>query len=126
MYDLSKLETVDPGLNKRFIGTRFNCRFCGECDKKLFGQKMNAHTFPEALGNKLLFSLDECKSCNNYFSIYEDSLCKAAGPFLTLGGVKGKKGFRQTGRSDSGLYMKHQVEEGKRRLSFRIQEYEGK
>lgn len=105
--------------SKRFLGTGICCRFCGTKDQSAFGRRTNAHTFPEALGNKFLFSLDECRSCNGKFSVYEDALCKAIGPFLTLGGVKGKQGVRQTGRSDSGSTIKHQYIDGHRHISLR-------
>jgi hypothetical protein len=57
-----------------------------------------AHAFPEALGNKWAFSIDECDACNELFSIYESALVQGVSPLLTLGGVEGKRN-RQTGRS---------------------------
>lgn len=114
MYEIIAQELIESKTGKRFIGTRACCRFCGNADQSAFGQQMNAHTFPEALGNKILFSLDECKSCNNKFSVYEDSLCKAIGPFLTLGGVKGKKRVRQTGRSNGDSVIQHFDQNGRR------------
>ena len=73
------------------------------------------------MGNKWVVSLDECDECNSKFSVYEDALAKALGPFLTLGGVEGKKGVRQTGRSQSSSYIRHSHEDGKRRISIRAQ-----
>ena len=93
------------------------CRFCGNDDPHKF--RTRAHTFPEALGNKWIFSDDECDDCNAKFSVYEDALTKAVGPLLTLGGTKGKHGVRQTGRSRSNMFVRHSVEDGLRRLSFR-------
>lgn len=121
MYEIIAQELVEPKAEKRFIGTRARCRFCGVEDQSAFGRRTNAHTFPEALGNKILFSLDECKSCNGKFSIYEDSLCKAIGPFLTLGGVKGKKRIRQTGRSNSNCVIRHSDQDDRRYLQMRTQ-----
>jgi hypothetical protein len=80
------------------IGRKFECRFCGNRGPLHF--RTLTHTFPEALGNKWVVSLDECDSCNQAFSLYEGALADAVSPFLTLGGVKGKKNkVRQTGRS---------------------------
>lgn len=113
------LQQVLIGNEKKFIGTRGKCRFCGESKHEHFGKRTNAHTFPEFLGNKWLFSLDECKKCNAKFSLYENALAKAIGPLLTLGGVNGKRGVRQIGRSGKGNTVKHTVEKGRRRISIR-------
>lgn len=119
MYEIVAQEPVEPGQDRRFLGQRTACRFCGTEDRSAFGKRTNAHTFPAALGNRTLFSLDECKSCNEKFSRYEDALCKAVGPFLTLGGVKGREGVRQTGRTDSSSKIRHTVEGGRRHISIR-------
>jgi len=116
MYKVINQELVGLGDKPRFIGQAKTCRYCGTRDSSNFGKKKNAHTFPEALGNKSLFSLDECEACNSKFSRYEDALCKAVGPFLTLGGIRGKNGVRQTGRSNSDLVLKHSRNDGKRHL----------
>lgn len=82
-----------------FLGTAGRCRYCGETDPAHF--RMMAHAFPEALGNKWVISRDECDSCNQIFSKYDDAIARAVSPFLTLGGVKGKSNkVRQTGRSE--------------------------
>lgn len=122
MYEVITKELTDLGPKKRFLNTRICCRFCRTKDQSAFGGRTNAHTFPEALGNKFLFSLDECRSCNEKFSVYEDALCKAAGPFLSLGGVPGKRGVRQTGRSNSGSVIKHRYEDGRRHINVISQE----
>ncbi|MDR4514404.1 hypothetical protein [Nitrosomonas sp.] len=119
MYEEIATELVELGPQKRFLGNRICCRFCGTKDQSAFGGRTNAHTFPEALGNKFLFSLDECRSCNERFAVYEDALCKATGPFLTLGGVRGKRGVRQTGRSNSGSVIQHRDDDGHRHISVR-------
>lgn len=119
MYEVISQELVEPDQSHRFLGTRTNCRFCGTAVQSAFGRRTNAHTFPEGLGNRALFSLDECKSCNNKSSVYEDALCKAIGPFLTLGGVSGKRGVRQTGRTNSNSVVRHSVENDRRRISVR-------
>ena len=121
MFDVISQELVELGQNRRFLGERTSCRFCGTQDQSAFGSRTNAHTFPEALGNRALFSMDECRSCNDKFSVYEDALCKAVGPFLTLGGVRGKRGVRKTGRTKSNSVIAHSVEDGRRHISVKSQ-----
>ena len=105
--------------SKIIIGGRKSCRFCGNDDRQKF--RTRAHAFPEALGNKWVFSADECDDCNARFSVYEDALIKAVGPLLTLGGTKGKRGVRQTGRSHNNMFLRHTVDAGQRRLSIRAE-----
>lgn len=118
MYDVIVQELVEPGAVKRFLGDRARCRYCGATDATAFGKATNAHALPVALGNRTLFALDECEACNTKFSIYEDALCKAVGPFLTLGGVRGRNGVRQTGQTGSTSTVRHKVVAGKRHLSI--------
>jgi len=119
MYKVISQELVGHGEDKRFLDEANNCKFCSTSDPASFGKKTNAHTFPEGLGNKTLFSLSECKACNSKFSQYEDALCKAVGPYLTLGGTKGKNGVRQTGRSSGGSVVKHSRKDGKRHIHIK-------
>lgn len=44
------------------IGDKGACRFCGTRESSRF--RKLAHTMPEALGNKWIFSRDECDDCN--------------------------------------------------------------
>lgn len=119
MYKVISQQLIEPAQENRFISSRDSCRYCGTHEISAFGKKTNAHTFPEALGNKVLFSLDECISCNAIFSTYEDALAKAVGPFLTLGGIRGKKGVRQTGRSQSFSKIRHNKIDDQRHISVR-------
>src|ERR1700738_3950089 len=83
------------GGNAVHLGSRGKCRYCSATGTGRFRTK--AHAFPEALGNKWVISRDECDTCNQLFSKYDDAIAKAVGPFLTLGGVKGKSNkVRQT------------------------------
>ena len=107
------------GSQRLLLGTRGRCRFCGTTDAKKF--RKEAHALPEALGNKWIFSLDECDDCNNLCSCYEGELAASVGAFLTLGGVKGKaNNVRQTGRSAGPTYVRHSAEDGRRRLSAMV------
>lgn len=117
MYDAIIHELVEPNSERRFLGERIRCRYCGATGAAVFGKRTNAHALPAALGNRTLFSLDECKACNDKFSIYEDALTKAVGPFLTFGGVRGRTGVRNTGRTGTKSTVRHIVSNGKRRLS---------
>ena len=116
-YQILSQVQASVGENSKSIGGGPVCRFCGNDDRQKF--QTRAHTFPEALGNKWVFSDDECDDCNARFSVYEDALTKAVGPLLTLGGTKGKHGVRQTGRSHSNTFVRQSVEDGQRRLSVR-------
>ncbi|MDA4848623.1 hypothetical protein [Hoeflea poritis] len=119
VYEIAVQVQASEGDQRQMVGTAGICRYCGCQDSRKF--KKVAHTFPEALGNKWVMSVDECDSCNGKFSVYEDALAKAVGPFLTLGGVKGKKGIRQTGRSQSNSKIRHSMEGGRRRISIRAE-----
>lgn len=124
MYKVIAQELIGHGEARKFLGEIHKCRFCGNSNPSGFGKRTNAHTFPEGLGNKVLFSLDECRACNTKFSRYEDALCKAVGPYLTLGGVKGKKGVRQTGRTKSNSVLRHEKKQGKRHIHIEARNLE--
>lgn len=95
------------GGEKTFIGEKHNCRFCGNRNPAHF--RKTAHTFPESLGNRWVISLDECDLCNEKFSKYENDLAAAVRPFLTLGGISGKKKIPQSGRSkDDAILSRNQ------------------
>lgn len=81
-------------LNKRIdIGEKGKCRYCNKTNKEVTFRKV-AHSFPELIGNKFLFSFDECDECNSYFDKYlENNLANFLGISRTLCQVKGKKGI---------------------------------
>lgn len=114
------LRTVQAGHGdaRLELGTRHMCRFCGRTGQKNF--RTVAHTFPEALGNKWVVSLDECDVCNQLFSVYEDALANAVSPLLTVGGTEGKDGtVRGLGRSAGNTIARHTGnDEGRRQLTF--------
>jgi hypothetical protein len=101
------LQQINGSVGRKAVhlGVKEVCRYCGTCDPALF--RALAHTFPEALGNKWVFSQDECDRCNKkLFSLYDEELTKAVSPFLTLGGVKGKSNkVRATGRTSGASHI---------------------
>jgi hypothetical protein len=98
-YTLLAQVKASIGGTKSYIGTKGQCRYCGATSARYF--RTEAHAFPEGLGNHWVISRDECDKCNELFSKYDDAVVRAVGPFLTLGGVKGKANkVRQTGRSN--------------------------
>lgn len=109
-FDLATYVVGHVGADPVYLGEPDKCRFCDAEDKGRF--KKIAHTFPEALGNKWVFSRDECDECNSRFGSYDDALAKAVGPLLTIGGTSGKNGVRQTGRTAAGHLIRR--ERGKR------------
>lgn len=101
------------------VGEKGFCRYCGTDDLTKF--RNVAHTFPESLGNKWVHSLDECDTCNERFSVYDDALANSLSPFLTLGGVKGKKSkIRQTGRSAGDSVINKTASTGPSQISIRV------
>lgn len=64
-FDNIKHSIGEKDKNKR------KCRFCGKSGLERFHS--SAHAIPEALGNKLLFSNEECDECNNSLHIIEDN-----------------------------------------------------
>lgn len=69
-----------------------HCRFCLESSVPFLTR---AHSIPEFLGNKSLYSDDECDICNHYFSVYERELSKFLLPSFFYG-FEGKKGPAKT------------------------------
>ena len=118
-YEVVVHHQVAHGQEPVRIGAPGRCRYCGTTDKMKFRQV--AHTFPEALGNRWLISLDECDDCNGRFSICDAALAEAVGAFLTLGGVARKHdSTRKFGRSNSTISAKHTRKAGRRHVSFRL------
>lgn len=82
------------GLNKQFLGENSNvCLFCGKKQGETDFTKV-AHTISESLGNKNLFTKDECDKCNELFG---QTIEKDLSTFLLLWrvffGIRGKKGI---------------------------------
>lgn len=86
------------------IGTRGGaCRYCGKSQPDVTFKKQ-AHAFPEATGNKWLFSLDECDTCNDTFGrVIEDDFGKFSSPWRVMGRIRGKNGVPSYKASDRNL-----------------------
>lgn len=97
-YEVFTQVQASMGGPRIILGNKGKCRYCGTSESSLF--KRQAHTFPEALGNKWVFSNDECDQCNSeIFARYDDALANCISPIITLGGTRGKGNtVRQTGR----------------------------
>ena len=105
-----------PEAGRVVLGELGRCRFCDRTTSRRFCK--DAHTFLEAMGNKTVFSRDECAECNEIFGGYESHLCASVGVLLTLGGTPGKRNkVRKTGNSKAPMRIRHEAGEH-RRISF--------
>ncbi len=89
-------------LNKKInLGEKGKCRYCGKSRPAVKFSKI-AHAIPELLGNKFLFSNDECDECNSFFDKnFENNLANFMGIARTTSQIVGKKGVPKT-KSSSG------------------------
>lgn len=79
-------------LEKTFLGNVGPCRYCGKSSEDVEFKKI-AHALPELVGNKFLFSRDECDSCNSFFDKnLENNLANFLGILRTTTKIKGKGG----------------------------------
>jgi hypothetical protein len=87
-YPLHDLRPV-----KRRYGARFPrmCALCGRTPPQVSFRKV-AHACPAALGNRRLFSDEECDSCNERYSEWEHELVAMLAPQRILGGVAARQG----------------------------------
>lgn len=88
-------------LNDRvYLGEKGRCRYCGKSTPEVTFKKV-AHAIPELLGNKFLFSNDECDICNSYFDKHlENNLANFLGISRTTSQVQGKNGVPKTKSTD--------------------------
>lgn len=78
--------------NKEFLidSTPNSCRFCGKSYPEVKFQN-EAHTIPEFMGNKNLFSKFECDNCNkSLFSLFESEMANYMLPHNVISGTKSK------------------------------------
>ena len=97
------------------------CRFCGG-NEPAVSFKKKAHAIPKSLGNRSLFSMYECDSCNALFGTgIENDLGNWSKPGRTFARIRGDRGVptlkRETG---SGPKYRIQYKESK----FHISHYE--
>lgn len=84
------LSSSTAGYSEEISESRI-CKFCG-ADSTTTTFRNEAHIIPELLGGNGLISHMECDRCNSLFSAYESHLAILFRPYLTMLGVKGKKG----------------------------------
>lgn len=73
-------------------GSPRRCAFCGRRHPEASFRK-EAHALPVALGNRRLFSREECDSCNDKFSEWESELAAMLAPQRVLGAVPARQGL---------------------------------
>ncbi|WP_298264459.1 HNH endonuclease [Acidocella sp.] len=94
-YDIKFYGKLSNSRPKEFLGSaRRICRYCDQSEPTVTFEK-EAHAIPMALGNRRLFSLDECTSCNEHFSLIDDDLAKMVMGELVMGQVRGYGGLRK-------------------------------
>lgn len=80
------------------------CRFCGCLEDKHHTFKKKAHAIPELLGNKTIFTQNECDKCNHYFgNTLETELGNYFSIWKPLFRIPSKKSitkFKQTSEDD--------------------------
>jgi hypothetical protein len=84
----------DSDKKKVILGSPENqkCRFCGKQAPEV-SFKLEAHAIPESLGNKKIFSLYECDTCNKFFgSGIENDFGNWSKPARSLSRRRGKSG----------------------------------
>lgn len=73
------------------IGEKGNsCRFCKSIHSSF---RNSSHSIPEFLGNKSIFTLDECDQCNSYFGSKLEKDLSWFVPPSWFTRLKGKKGY---------------------------------
>ncbi|WP_159095091.1 HNH endonuclease [Stenotrophomonas sp. ZAC14A_NAIMI4_1] len=91
LKDYTRIISLHP--DKRIeIGAQGACRYCRKTPVDVTF-KSEAHALPELIGNKFIYSRDECDDCNSYFDRnLENDLANFLGILRTTTAVKGKKG----------------------------------
>lgn len=97
--------------------TRFsyddNKKTCRFCNKKvpIIKFSKDEHIFPESIGNKCFVSKgNECDTCNEFFSIYENDLNVYLKAFLSIDGIVGHNGTKKYKSFDKTSSIKYENE----------------
>lgn len=85
------------------------CRYCGNNSLKKFNSK--AHLLPEFIGNKTIFSYNECDDCNKKFGLYETNLSAFSGIKNSFLPIKGKKKYPKFKDFKNNLSVEYQKDE---------------
>ncbi|MFA5849989.1 MAG: HNH endonuclease [Bacteroidales bacterium] len=91
-YNILVTKKIKKEYNKEFLvdSDPNTCRFCGKSYPEVKFEN-EAHTIPEFMGNKNLFSKFECDTCNNsYFSLFENEMANYMLSHNTMSGTKSK------------------------------------
>ena len=100
-YNLSTFGHQHRTMGKWVVKHKRICRFCQQTngEKNRFGYivsfKNKSHSIAEALGNRKVFTSDECDGCNDRFSMgIEPSLITFLSVFRSMHGLNGKNGMK--------------------------------
>lgn len=91
------------------------CRFCGRTISDGISFNHVSHAISESLGNKHIFTLEECDECNQKFSKLEQHITNFLWVMLYTYGIEGKKsrknpsGLRKLETPDYGFSEEHGV-----------------
>lgn len=88
----------DESKPKHVLSALKTCRFCDRKEPEVkFGDE--CHALANLIGNRRLFSGDECETCNRFFGkTIEDHFGKWSLPYRTISCVRGKEGFPSMAR----------------------------
>jgi hypothetical protein len=99
-YDIVADYALSASGPKIHIGMRpRSCRFCGRHEGQVSFKKV-AHAVSEAIGNKVLLSLEECDECNSAAAECETDFAAFTLAERTMGQVRGKSGVPSVKSND--------------------------
>lgn len=96
-YSLIKRFNINLFHNKQkkiIIGDSNVCAICGKSKAQGATFKNSSHVLPASLGNKWIFTKNECDTCNKLFGLeFEDNLAKMLLPDRVLYGIPKRHGL---------------------------------
>jgi len=99
----SKTYITSANVSKNF------CRFCKKTEGLKF--KKDAHVIPYSVGNKFYLHREECDSCNEFFSLYENSFSNHFSLYCLVNGISKRDGefkkIKDYKNKNSIKYIKH-------------------